>query len=210
MEAQARTEGALLGYRAFLSFILSFPLMVIAGVRNWPIVGAGWATVVLAALVARRFYRQRVTSSLDFAVMLGFCFVIVVVQGTWLGPFVLMPMAATIVTAIFSLYGSDRERPYVIAAGIAMALLPFLAELVPGVPPGYSFQEGNVVLHPRALDLPPTVTTIALLYTTAGYAVLPALFLSRLKKTLRGTEDRLLLQAWTLRQLFPKSATTRP
>ncbi len=203
LDNQARTEGALLGYRAFLSFILSFPLMVIAGVRSWWLVAGGWLCVVAAAFIARHFYKRRITQSLQFGIMLGLCAVVVLVQGTWLGPFVLMPMATTIVTAIFALYSTKKERPFVIAAGLCMALLPFAAELVPGIPRGFTFEDGKVVLHPRALDLPPVATTIGLLYTTAGYAILPALFLIRLKETLRGSEDRLFLQAWTLKQLFP-------
>jgi hypothetical protein len=42
------------------------------------------------------------------------------------------------------------------------------------------------------------------LYTTVGYAILPAIFLSRLKNALRQSEDRQFLQAWTLKQLFPR------
>jgi len=205
LDHQARTEGALLGYRAFLSFVLSFPIMVLAGVRNWPLVLGGWLCVIASAFIARHFYKRRITGSAQFWTLLSLCAVVVLVQGTWLGPFVLMPMAATIVTAIFALYGTTKERPYVIAAGLLMAILPFAAELLPGIPPGFTFEGGTVVLHPRALNLPPSATVVGLLYTTAGYAVLPAMFLMRLKDTLRTNEDRLILQAWTLRQLFPRA-----
>jgi hypothetical protein len=139
----------------------------------------------------------------QFALLLALCVVVVLIQSTWLGPFVLIPMATTIVTAIFTLYATPRERPWAIGVGAVTILLPFAAELVPGVPRGFTFDAGNVVLHPRALDLPPLATTVGLVYTTLGYVVLPALFLSRLKASLRQSEDRVFLQAWTLKQLFP-------
>jgi hypothetical protein len=83
-------------------------------------------------------------------------------------------------------------------------LIPFALEWVPGLPRGFTFEGGRVVLHPRALELPMAATTIGLLYTTVGYAILPAIFLSRLKNALRQSEDRQFLQAWTLKQLFPR------
>ncbi len=38
-----------------------------------------------------------------------------------------------------------------------------------------------------------------------GFALLPAIFLFRLRDSLRAAEDRTFLQAWTLRQLVPSS-----
>jgi serine/threonine-protein kinase len=220
----ARTQGALLGYRAFLSFTLSFPIMVLAGVRSWPLVIGGLLAVLLAAFVFRWVYLRSTeaarTGALstqgprtrEFAILLALCVIVVLIQSTWLGPFVLIPMATTIVTAIFTLYATPRERPWAIGVGALTILLPFVAELIPGIPRGFTFEAGNVVLHPRALDLPPLATTVGLVYTTLGYVVLPALFLSRLKASLRQSEDRVFLQAWTLKQLFPseRANSTRP
>jgi serine/threonine protein kinase len=200
----ARTQGALLGYRAFLSFALSFPIMVIAGVRSWPLVAGGMLIVLLTAFIFRWVHHTRVPRTPQFALLLLLCLITVLIQSTWLGPFVLMPIAATIVTAIFALYATPRERPWAIVAGAVTVLIPFALEWVPGLPRGFTFEGGRVVLHPRALELPMAATTIGLLYTTVGYAILPAIFLSRLKNALRQSEDRQFLQAWTLKQLFPR------
>jgi eukaryotic-like serine/threonine-protein kinase len=199
----ARTQGALLGYRAFLSFTVSFPIMFLAGIRSWPLVIGGLIAVLLAAFVFRWVFEKQVPRTPQFALLLALCVVVVLIQSTWLGPFVLIPMATTIVTAIFTLYATPRERPWAVGVGALTILLPFVAELIPGIPRGFTFEAGNVVLHPRALDLPPLATTIGLVYTTLGYVVLPALFLARLKANLRQSEDRVFLQAWTLKQLFP-------
>ncbi len=203
MRIDERAEGAKLGHRAFVSFLLAFPLMFAAGVKSWPLVGGGGAVIVMAALFSRWMYKERKVGTREFVVILSLAAILVVIQGTWLGPFVLMPMAATITTSVFALYGDRRQRWATLVAGASMILLPFVAELVPGVPKGYSFVDGGVMLHPRALGLPPTLTTIGLLYTNVGYVLLPAIFLTRLKDTLSVAEDRIFLQAWTLKQLFP-------
>jgi len=90
--------------------------------------------------------------------------------------------------------------------GAVTVLLPFAVELLPGVPHAFSFEAGRMVLHERALALPPTLTTVALVYTSLGYVVLPALFLFRLRDRLGVSEDRLFLQAWYLKHLFPGAA----
>jgi serine/threonine-protein kinase len=200
-----RIEGAGLGFRAFASYVLTFPLMLLIGVKSWPLVGAGASFIVAAAMLARHTYKQRIASSGSFYALLALSFFIVAVQGTWLGPFVLLPTSATITTSVFALYAERRERPFVIAAGALMFLVPFLADVLHLVPPGFYFEAGRVVLPERALALPPTLTTAAIFYTCGGYIVLPAIFLFRLRDALRGAEDRRFLQAWYLKHLFPKA-----
>jgi serine/threonine-protein kinase len=205
MRIDERAEGAKLGYRAFVSYLLAFPLMFAAGVKSWALVGGGGALIVLAALVARWMHKERKVGTGPFALVLGLAAVIVLFQGTWLGPFVLLPMAASITMSVFALYGDKRQRWITFVVGGAMIILPFLGELIPGIPPGYSFEAGNVVLHPRALELPPMLTTIGIVYSSIGYVLLPAFFLTRVRDTLSVAEDRIFLQAWTMKQLFPKA-----
>jgi len=110
-----------------------------------------------------------------------------------------------VVCSLFALYVERSWRPWLLVAGAAMVLLPFAAELIPGLPRGFTFEPGAVVLHARALDLPPKLTSFALLYTSIGYVLLPAVFLGRLRDTLRASEDRTFLQAGPLRRLFPRA-----
>ena len=203
MTIHERAAGARLGSIAIFAFLLAFPLMIAVGVKNWGLVGGGGAVIVVAGLFARWMAKHQRVGAGPFAILLALAAVLVVVQGTWLGPFVLMPMAASATTSVFALYVEKRERLVTYAIGVAMIALPVLAELCPGVPPGYSFVDGGLLLHPRALALTPTLTTVGLLYTSIGYVLLPALFLTRMKDTLRVAEDRIFLQAWTMKQLFP-------
>ncbi|NUO50186.1 MAG: protein kinase [Polyangiaceae bacterium] len=203
MRADERAAGAGLGVKGFVSYLLAFPLMAIAGIRSYALVLAGLIATLGALVLARTIHKKKLVSSSFFFLLLGICVAVVVLQSTWLGPFVLSPTAATLTLSVFALYAERRERPLVLAAGTAMIVLPFLAELVPGWPPALSFRDGSVVLHPRALDLPVVTTMFGLIYTALGFSLLPAIFLFRLRDTFRKAEDRTFLQAWTLRQLFP-------
>jgi serine/threonine-protein kinase len=210
MHVEERAEGAKFAWRGYASFTLAFPLILLAGVESWPLVLFGFALILVTAAFARWMYVKKRVDRPQFAVILALSCLIVLVQGTWLGPFVLMPLGATVTMAISALYGRKADRRIVIAAGVATVVLPFLAELVPWIPHGYSFVDGNVVLHPRALTLPRTLTTIGLVYTTLGYALLPAVFLTRLRDTLAVAEDRVFLQAWTMKQLFARATSQAP
>jgi hypothetical protein len=146
-----------------------------------------------------------VVDTRGFVMLLLLSVGIVVVQGTWLGPFVLLPTAATLTVSIFTLYADRRERAAVFVAGACMFLLPFVADLTGVVPPGFSFEPGRVILHERALGLGRGVTLIALVYTCLGYILLPVVYLGRYKDALGVLEDRQFLQAWTMKRMFPNA-----
>ncbi len=206
LRQEERVHGASLGFRGFLSYLAAFPLMAIAGIRSVAMVGAGLAATLAALVYARWVEKEKRASSRDFYILLAICVVIVVLQSTWLGPFVLTPVAATLTASMFALYARGRERLVVIAGGAAMVLLPAIAELIPGIEHAIEFRDNALVLKARALELPPTMTAVGLVYTTVGFALLPSVFLFRLRDKLRGAEDRTFLQAWTLTQLFPSSS----
>lgn len=205
-----RVEGARLGMRAFASFLLAAPLMFLVGVRSWLLVAGGLVIVAASALLARWVAARRQVGWVPFAILLVLSALIVIVQSTWLGPFVLVPTAAAVTCSVFALYAERAWRPWVLVAGAVMVLAPFAAELVPGLPRGFTFEPGAIVLRARALDLPQGLTTFALLYTSVGYVLLPPLFLARLRDELRGSEERTFLQAWTLRRLFPQRRADAP
>ena len=199
---EERAAGAGLGFKGFLSYLLAFPLMVLAGVRSAVFVLSGLAATLVAAAIARYVQQTRRASSTVFFTLLAVCVAIVVLQSTWLGPFVLTPTAAALTLSVFALYAERRERALVLVAGTAMIAIPFLAELIPGAPRAFSFEAGEIRLHPRALELPVVVTVVGLVYTALGFVLLPAIFLFRLRDTLRVAEERRFLQAWTLHELF--------
>jgi len=204
MRITERAAGARLASRGFAAFLLAFPLMFAAGIRDYPLVLGGGLWIIITSLFGHYMYKNRKVSRLEFGIILFLSSILVMVQGTWLGPFVLMPMSAAMTTAVLMLYCERRDRIIAMVAGACTILLPFALELVPGIPRGYSFVDGGVMLHARALSLPPTVTTIGLIYTSLGYVILPGLFLTRIRDTLGRAEEKLFFQAWTMKQLFAR------
>ena len=202
--AEERVTGARFAAGGFAAYGLSFPLMLIAGIKSWLIVGGGMLITVVATLLSLWVARTRTVGSTWYLVLLALNMVLVMTHSAWLGPFVLLPTSACITTSIFALYSLRNERRLVLASGALMFLVPFALEVLHLVPPGFSFEPGRVVLYERGLGLPPTLTTIGLVYTSVGYILLPGVFLFRVRDALRVAEDRRLLQAWTLKQLFPK------
>jgi serine/threonine-protein kinase len=202
---EERVEGARLGWRGFISYVASFPIMLLAGVKSWPLVGAGMACTLAAAFFARWACRNRRVEARHFLVLLALSVGIVMLQGSWLGPFVLLPMSATIIVSLFTLYADPRLRRVLLAAGAAMFLIPFGADLLGLVPPGFSFEPGRVVLHERALGLTPAVTIVGLTYTCLGYVFLPVVYIGRLRDAMGVVQDRQFLQAWYMKRMFPEA-----
>jgi serine/threonine-protein kinase len=137
---------------------------------------------------------------LAIAILLG---ATLAITSAWLGPFVLVPVGTCGIAVLFGSRASPKERPWLVLIWSLAALLPFGVELLHIFPPAYTFEAGNVVLHPRVLNLPAGPTMFALAYTSLTFQLLPMLFLGQLRDKQRDGDRRLFVQAWHLRQLFP-------
>jgi serine/threonine-protein kinase len=205
----SRLRAARVGAWALLSWLGVIPMVYIAGVAHWSAVIPTLVLTVLAALWAgwaARTGRAGLRESLVLAVLV---FSAVGGLSVWLGPFVLVPVASATVTLWFALHAAGRERAVVIALGILAVLVPFTLELLHLVPAAYEFRNGDLVLHPRALRLPPGVTQAGLVYTSVGFSLLPAVFLGRLRDALGRAEAKVFLQAWQLEQLVSEQGVRK-
>jgi serine/threonine protein kinase len=188
------------------SWFLALPLAMWMGIRDWvSIVAMGsltLASVVYISFVIR--WRTRTTRQvLTMAALLG---TTLALSSRWLGPFVLVPVATGTIAMLFAARCTRRERPWILLIWSLALLAPFGVELLHVFPPAYTFQGGDLVLHARALRLPEGPTMSALAYTSLAFMVLPILFLGQLRDRQRNADRRLFVQAWHLRQLFPKGA----
>ena len=127
----------------------------------------------------------------------------------WLGPFVLSPVAAASAVAWLTFQSDRRERKVLMALGALAMIVPFALELSGIVPRSFTFEGGALVLHPRALFLPPLGTTLALVYTSVTFCVLQPVLLGGLRDALSAAERKLFLHAWHLRQLAPDAGAGR-
>jgi serine/threonine-protein kinase len=204
---EARVQGARLAWRGFISYLVAFPLMLVAGIKSWLAVGGGMACTLAAALFSLWGFKHRKVGTTNFVLLLGLSVLVVGLQSSWLGPFVLLPTSASLTVTLFTLYAERRERAFVIVCGACMFLVPFVADLLGLVPPGFSFEDGSIVLHERGLGLGKTITLIGLAYTCTGYILLPGFYMGRQRDAMKAVEDRQFLQNWYMKKMFPKAVT---
>ena len=121
----------------------------------------------------------------------------------WLGPFVAVPMMASVMVLLFSTLSMPRERPVLLGIWSLAVVVPFALELVGVVPPSFRFEGGGLLLVPRGYGLPARPTMGALLYITLSWILVPPFLLARVHDALQRAERQLLLHAWQFRRLLP-------
>ena len=198
-----RLEGAAATMLGMVAWLLPVPfVLAFVPVRSWPVIGTAialCASVFVLSLVGHRTRRLDTTMSLVVASLIS---LVIVCIGGILGPFVVVPTAATTCAMFFAMYVSRRERRIATAMFTAAVLLPFALEAFGWVPPGYAVEGDRVVLFARVMDLPPLATPLALAWSCGSFTVLAAWMTGRMHDRLERAEERLLVSAWHLRQLF--------
>lgn len=202
-DVEIRRRGITFGIYGYLTWLISLPIAVWAGIRSATVPVLLTALTLGAVAVALVLRRGELRSGRPAVVLSSISAAIVALSSCWLGPFVLAPLAACATAVMFVVHSTRRERPWLIGVWAFAAVAPFAVEQLGLVPPAYSFHAGELVLHARALELPPGPTILALVYTSVSFLVLLCVFVGRLRDQQRAAERRLFVQAWHLRQLFP-------
>jgi hypothetical protein len=136
----------------------------------------------------------------------AFMAIIVMAVSGILGPFVLTPTLAVASCMMYSMYVSRGERRIGTMFFLLAVLAPYVAELIGLVPPSFLVADDRVVLYARAISLPPIATPAALAWASASFTLFSSLLIGRMRDRLERAEDRLLVSAWYLRQLFGAEA----
>jgi serine/threonine-protein kinase len=204
---QNRVELARFGSYALGCWMLTAPVVMLMGVRSWPPV-LFCTLLSVASFLFSTWFRRAVHPSVGhFVLLAALTFATVASASGWLGPFVVVPQAASVATLWITLHGhTRRERGMVIAMGVLAVALPFLVELSGVFPPAYSFADGNLTLLARAQRFSAHTTVPMMFYVGVSFVVLPAIFLGRVREALSAAERQLFLQAWHLRQLLPEKS----
>jgi serine/threonine protein kinase len=197
----ARREGFRVGARAWLIWALTTPLLVYMGLRSpWTLAvpllfcAVGGAMSLWLARLPQARGRRVALYALTFAAFMA-------TLSGWLGPFVLVPTAASSILIFALVLSRPRERLPLIALSMGCVAVPAALEALGVLPPSYRFVSEGILLLPRALALRPGPTTFALLWSALTFIAAPALYLARMRDALGVAERRLALQAWQLRQL---------
>jgi serine/threonine-protein kinase len=180
------------------------PYIAVMGVRSWAAVLPPFVMVLIAAGISRHALSRK-TTGLPYALGMSISSTLCIIGlSCWLGPFVLVPVAAAINTIVFVLHSKGRERWIHMALGTLAAAVPFVVEALGVFPPAWAFRDGNLVLLSRAVMFPKALTVFALVYTSVMFTTLPAIFLSRIRDALNDAERQQFLHAWHLKRLVEK------
>jgi serine/threonine-protein kinase len=202
-DVAVRRRGITFGIYGYLTWLIALPIAVWAGIRSATVPALLTVFTLGAVALALVVRRGELRSGRPAVLLSTVSATIVALSSCWLGPFVLAPLAACATCIMFVVHSTPRERPWLIGVWSVAAVAPFAVEQLGLVPPAYSFRAGELVLHARALELPPGPTILALVYTSVSFLVLLSVFVGRLRDSQRAAERRLFVQAWHLRQLFP-------
>jgi serine/threonine-protein kinase len=178
---------ALLGVRSPTLFVLECGLILASIVSSW------WA--------ARR-PEERLPSLVTYLCTAG----AVAALSTYLGPLIMVPTVATLLTAIFMTYGPRSELLSVTSLLVLAVLAPLGLELAGALPPSYLVSEDHIVVLANMTRFPGTGMLVYWALSNLVCLLAPVIFVLRARNTFDATEERLFAHTWHLRQLVPDKA----
>ena len=202
----ARRQAARSGAMRFVFWNAFVPVATWMGLRDLGASAAVIATAVTCGAFALWLARRRRVELRHGLVLLGLSSLVIAMMSAVFGPFILVPGQAATNTMFFAMSADKRQRRVVILAGVLAVLAPFALEALGILPRSTLFTGGQIHVLPRATELPELQTTVFLLLTSAAMVVIPALMIGRMRDALAAAEQRLVLQAWNLRQIVPHEA----
>ena len=170
------------------------------GVRSWPVIGAGFGLILLAAFFALLLWRQPVyRMGIAFSMFLCSTAGLTLVSQTF-GPFVLAPTLIATNTMAYLFHG--RVPPWLtIGLAACAVLVPALGMWVDWFPPAYAFEGGRIHILPRTVELSPTGSMVALAIGGVFAVILGAGYALYVQRGLRSIRRQLHMQAWQLEQV---------
>jgi serine/threonine protein kinase len=204
LDDQALQAQSRLGALAMLSYLVFFPIMIAAGLRETWFVIAGPAVAALT-MGATYSMSRRPVKWLIYASFAGNTLLVAIVSRA-LSPFLIAPSLGAMLVTVYAMH-PRIGRGWALWATLAGAvMLPWVAELGGLLSPTTFITEHGIVLHLAGEHLDTSIFTIALAqYTLVILAVATAL--SRALTVNRvAMQHSLHLQAWQLRQLVPRGA----
>jgi serine/threonine-protein kinase len=125
---------------------------------------------------------------------------------TYLGPLIMVPTVATLLSAIFMTYGPRAELLSVTSLLVLAVLAPLGLELAGALPPSYLVSEERIVVLANMTRFPGKGMLVYWALSNLVCLLAPVIFVLRARNTFDATEERLFAHTWHLRQLVPDQA----
>ena len=210
-DVDVRVQGFRRGAMGLAMWLATLPLALMVGVRDWRVLSSLVVLTVLCICFILAVLRSRtaIRSRVPAIVLASVCSLIIALTTTFLGPFVLVPVAACAACTMFLIHSAREEAPVLGGIWILGIFAAFSVEWLHLLPPAYSFTNGDIVLHPRLLNLPETTTMAFLTYTSVSFVAGIGWAVSLIRGKQRDAERRLFGQAWLLQRLFPSNTAEK-
>ncbi|HWO26829.1 MAG TPA: protein kinase [Kofleriaceae bacterium] len=205
--ARRHARSAVPGYLLIAAFL---PIIVWNGVLSWPVVLASTAMGLVMALGAWLLVREPDRSHgwmLLYAV--GNALLLAVLSRIS-GSFTFVSALVCFITMSSITYPAFIRRPWgLIAIMLAGFLIPIALEGAGVIASTWSFVEGGMLLQSGAVRVHGVEAIVSILLATVATVVMAGLLSLKLARTNRDAQQRLVIQAWHLRQLLPAPAAPR-
>jgi eukaryotic-like serine/threonine-protein kinase len=198
---EARRAAVRSGVGIYLSWLACIGYALFMGVRSWPAVISGSAIGLVCIGLCLWMLRMGRVDRGVVLVLAAFTMLDVALWGSWLGPFVLVPVGAASCTLIFCSHADSRERRVILGMGLMACLLPYLVEWAGWVPPSYLFDGDRLVLLARSVEMHPAKTMAALVYTSVAFTLFPGYAIGRVRDELAQAQRKVFLHAWHFDQI---------
>lgn len=202
----AQREGAKAAAKRYLTWLAAAPLLLWMGVKSPLAAGAVFSLVLASSALAWILSNKTKITLAMSAGLFVLSTVAVSSMSVFVSPFIVVPALAATNGMFFAFYSERAWRKVIVLFGGLSIVSPWILEALGILPPSFAFQDGNLLLLPRAVQLSPTATVLFLLLSSIALVVTPTLMLGRIRDQLSRAERRLFLQAWHLRQGVAEAA----
>jgi len=218
MEAEARDSHLKMLPRAALSLFLPWFLVVpgiaVLGIRDLTLVALAmflyWGGAA-HALVTHMTRRSNRNSQRRFTILMAAA---LAACSVFVGPLVLTPFLATTFAIAMVLHLRAENRVFVIGSMAFAVIVPTLLALFDVHPVKYAAgPSGALAIFPAAMDLPPTLTLVAMAVLHVTVIIAGGLYAVTFRKTMDALSLANRLQSWQLSHLVPEetaAAMSRP
>ncbi len=201
--AAART-----GLSLYVGWLLFVPVLLLLGVRSWPLFATGVALLAATLALAALSLRPRLRRLAGFGAFVGGS-ALVGIGSTVLGPHMLVPNLALTNVLAFTLFGDRALRTAAIAIGTLSFVVPWALQVTGVAAASYRFADGGFAVVPLMTSLPEWGVHLLMLLANVALIAPIAGYVGRIRDQVGQSEQSLFLQAWSLRQLLPAEVAKR-
>jgi serine/threonine-protein kinase len=202
--------GARYALFAALAWVLFLPPALALGVRRADYVLLVAIPVLLSAALSLVAMRQRpvwrsVKCAAIAAIMLA-----AAASSRLLGPLIVMPTILAVWAIVMQTNPDPWVRRFSLAAGMVLIVAPLVLELAGVIPSSYVFEDGKLIALPQLIELPRLGTFAFVTFAHALCALVPSIFVARLRSELTRARERELLSVWQFRRLAVELMQSSP